>query len=370
VKNPLHWLRRARPPLDLAAAEVLRDPFPVYAALRRAGPVHYLPHHDFWLVVGYDAVGEAFERRDIFSSAPYEDIDRVLLAADAPGHLPVRRLVSRHFSADALNRLTATAAGAAAALVAPSFDAVEGYGVPISRAVAADLIGFDAATIAEIVEAARQAATMAEGLDLLIRTLDAVADRAAIFRMLGEQSAGTLADGELRSLIRLLWLAATTTTERVIARSVLRLLQHADIRAAVAADRALVGPFIEEVMRLHPPEHMVPRRTVRPVDLAGTAIPTGADVRLCVGAANRDPTQFEDPDSLRLDRGSRLHFAFGAGIHRCLGAPLTRRVVAAAVDALLARAPDFSALEPLDSLDMFATPAALTPRRLLIGTAA
>jgi cytochrome P450 len=344
-------LRRTRPSADLDAPAALIDPFPVYAALRRRGPVHHLSHHQFWLVVGYDAVKEAFEHPDVFSNAPYEEIDRILLAADAPCHGPVRRLVSRYFSADALDRLTSVAARTAASLVAPEFDAVEGYGLPISRAVAAELIGFDDEAVAEIQHAAEQAPTRADGLAVLIATLDRVAARAALFPELVGDEDGRVPEDAARSLIRLLWLAATTTTERVITRAVLRLAQHDDIRAAVSADRALIVPFIEEVMRLHPPEHMVPRRTTAAVELGGMTIPAEAEVRLCVSAANRDPARFDDPDALRLDRPSKLHFAFGAGIHRCLGAPLTRRIVGASLAALLDAAPDFAVLEPLDRID-------------------
>ncbi len=369
-------LRRSAPPapahggaladrLDLSDPAVARDPFGQWEALRADGPVQHLPKSGGWIVLGYDEAREAMARPDLFSNAPYREVDAVLLGEDPPRQAEIRRLVSRHFTPDALRRLEATAARTARAMLKPELDAVTEFSQPVSRAVAAELIGFDAATLAEIAAAADAAAT--EPLPVLIAALDAFGPRAAIYRSLLRDGQGLIGEAEARSLVRLLWLASNTTTERVIARAVLRLVEHPDILSTLREERTLVAPFIEEVMRLHPPEHILPRLATAEARLGGATIPAGAPVFICVGAANRDPAHFPEPETLRLDRASRRHFAFGSGIHHCVGAPLARRVVAAAIDALLDGAPNLRPLQPPGSEPWFATMTASAPARLGIG---
>ena len=369
--NLLRTLRlRHRPgpgPIDLAAPEVTIDPFPHYETLRRNGPVQHLPNHGFWIVLGYDAVTEAFERPALFSSAPHAEIDRVLLAGESPGHGAVRRLIARRFSSEALDRVATSALAAAARMVRPRMDVVEDYGFPITWAMGAALLGLDEPDVADIVAVSAAARTAPEPLAALVGGLNRLAPRAALFRTLLDEGEGAFGEQEAASLVCLLWLAATTTTERVLTRSVLRLLQHPDVREAVTGDPSLIPAFIEEVTRLHPPELMVPRLTAAPATLAGVDIPAGAVVRLCVAAANRDPAAFEAPAELRLNRPGRRHLSFGRGLHLCVGASLARRVLAGALLILIERIPRFRALEPLDSIPHFHSLTALAPTRLAIG---
>jgi cytochrome P450 len=350
--------------IDLADPAVALDPFPFYEALRPAGPVQWLPRNGAWIVLGHGAVKDAFARPEDFSNAPYQGVDPVLLGEDPPRQALIRRLVSRHFTPEALERLEATAARTAAASIQPEMDAVGGFSLPVSRAVAAELIGFDRATVEELVAATDAAAGGPDPLAGLVSTLHGFAQQAAVYRQLLKDGEGLIGETEAQSLVALLWLASTTTTERVIARGVLRFVQHPDVCEAVAADPALLSPFIEEVMRLHPPEHLVPRLTTRETRLAGTTIPGGALVHLCLGAANRDPELYVDAASLRLDRAYRRHFAFGGGIHHCVGAPLARRVVAVSLAALLRRTARPRLAGAGEDIAWFASMTALSPSRL------
>lgn len=352
--------------VDLSGPEVARNPVPHWHRMREAGLVHFLPRHDGWIVLGYDVVRAAFAMPELLSNAPYRPIDAVLLGEDPPRQAAVRRIVSRHFTADKVGRLEAVAAATARDLLRPELDAMGGYGSPISRSVAAALIGFDAPAVDEIL-AASDSIVGEAALGALIATLDRLAPRAALYPAFLADGGGLIGPEEAASLIRLLWLAATTTTERVIGRAVLRLVEEPPLEARLRADRALAAPFLEEIMRLHPPEHVVPRLAAAPVEIAGTLIPAGAIVYLCVGAANRDPAQHEAPDELRLDRPGKRHFAFGSGIHHCVGAPLARRVAAQALGVLLDGSERLRPLRPLDGIGYFATMTALAPERVEIG---
>jgi cytochrome P450 len=352
--------------IDLAAPAVSLDPFPHYEELRSGGDVHFLSSHGFWIVLGYDAVQSAFEQPQVFSNAPYEEVDAVLLGADPPRHAAVRRIVARQLSPEALDRLRPSAERIAAGLIEPELDVVAGYARPISAGVAAEVIGFDEKCVADILDASVRAASAAKPVEALIEALDGVAHRSPLYGTLLDDGEGALDDAHARSLIRLLWLAGTTTTERMITGCVLELIRDEAVYREVADDRTLLPRFVEEVLRLHPPEHMLRRMTTEAVRLGEVEIPAGADVQLCVTAANRDPAHFEDPSALRLDRAPKRHFAFGGGVHHCVGAAIARRVVAVAVGTLMDSTTQPGALEPLASIPYFHTAAALTPESLRI----
>lgn len=347
--------------IDLRSPAIAADPLPHYETLRRDGPVHFLSRHDAWIVLGYDEVRAAFSRPEQFSTQPHERVDAVLLGAAQEEHAPIHRIVSSHFSVDALQMLTAVAEERAASLLEPELDIVAGLAQPLSDAVAARLLGFDA----DAADAIRQARIEARDLVPLTRALDAIAHRAAMYRLLMEAG---ISARDAASLVRLLWLAGTIATVRIISSSVLRLLRDQSLRRAIEHDHSLIPAFIEEVLRLDPPEHFFPRVTTERVELGGVEIPAGETVFLCLAAANRDPEKYEASGELRLDRLNTRHLTFGHGLHHCIGATLARQEVAIAIRTLLTRAPRFAAAEPLDSLGYHSTMSARVLKRLLVHT--
>jgi cytochrome P450 len=103
------------------------------------------------------------------------------------------------------------------------------------------------------------------------------------------------------------------------------------------------------------------------VVVSGTKIPAGSVVQLCLAAANRDPARFDDPLTLRLDRASNPHLSFGSGIHRCVGAPLGRAQIVAALRTLFRVAPDFRAIQPLGTVRYASGAPAREIEQLVIG---
>jgi cytochrome P450 len=117
------------------------------------------------------------------------------------------------------------------------------------------------------------------------------------------------------------------------------LLNHPDQLAEVIADRSLVGPAVLESVRWHP-DPLFPRKVKRDCELAGTHLPAGAHLHLCLGAANRDPARWESPDQFDIHRPFQRSVAFAAGAHSCLGQHVARQEIAAALGALFDRFPN------------------------------
>jgi cytochrome P450 len=144
---------------------------------------------------------------------------------------------------------------------------------------------------------------------------------------------------ELVSFCILLLIAGNETTTNLLGNALLVLLDRPDIEAALRADPARIGPFVEEVLRFDAPVQSLFRGLSEPATLAGVDLPEGARLMVLLGAANRDGAHFEAADQVRPDRfatGTADHVGFGSGVHLCLGAPLARLEAKLALTSLLA----------------------------------
>ena len=146
-----------------------------------------------------------------------------------------------------------------------------------------------------------------------------------------------LSDDEIFAFLRLLLPAGAETTYRSSTNLFYGLLTHPDQLDEVRADRSLVPIAIEEGVRWEPPLTGILRRTSTDVDIAGRSIPAGSQLSVCLGAANRDPDRWEDPDRFDIHRKPQQHMAFGFGVHTCLGIHLARMESRVVVNAVLDR---------------------------------
>jgi cytochrome P450 len=329
-----------------------RDNFETFEELRRGGPVHYLPRHDFWLLLGHEEVRQALADTGAFSSdmPDLREIDPVLLGSDPPGHNALRRRVARHFTSQAVARRARLAETEAERLLQPlaegrELEIVQDLAIPLAVEIAADLVGLIASDARELNAAAAAAAT-SDVKDFYARmagTVEALAARSSLYAEL-------LRDGfdeaSARSLIRLFWISGMTPAH-AIAPAVVLLLRHDDVRRELKDDMSRLPTFVDEVLRLNPPAHLIPRLAKREIRIGGKRIPAGALVQLSLAAANRDPARFADPSTLRMDRSPNQHLSFGTGIHRCIAAAHGRAFVTAGLSALFRTAPDFRAVQPL-----------------------
>ncbi|MDQ0994041.1 cytochrome P450 [Streptomyces sp. V3I7] len=376
---------------DLVALgeDFVRDPYPVYAALRERGPVHRvrIPEGaEAWLVVGYEAGRAALvdprlskQWKNASPSFPISSPSAGphMLNSDPPDHERLRKLVVREFTPRRIDQLGPRVAqitnellDAMAARPDSRADLVEALSFPLPISVICELLGVPmldraafrawtgtilsdpdarvrkaatgemAAYLTDLLERKRQA----PGRDLmsgLIRTTDEDGDRLSAHELLGTAW--------------LLLVAGHETTVNLISNGVLALLTHPDQLAALREDMSLIDNAVEEMLRYDGPvETPTFRFTTAPVEIGGTVIPgDGQLVLVALADANHDAARFPTPDHFDIRRAAGGHVAFGHGIHYCLGAPLARLEARIAIRTLLDRFPD---------LTLDAHPAALTWR--------
>jgi cytochrome P450 len=154
-----------------------------------------------------------------------------------------------------------------------------------------------------------------------------------------EESGDQLTHDELISTVLLLFGAGFETTTNLIGNGLLALLEQPDQLARLRADRSLLPTAVEELLRWDSPVQIDGRVAFEDLDVHGIPVPAGQEVITLLGAANRDPRVFDDPDRLDLGREGTQVMSFGAGIHFCLGAPLARAEGRVIFDRLLDRYP-------------------------------
>ena len=166
-----------------------------------------------------------------------------------------------------------------------------------------------------------------------------------------EEAGDRLNEEELFSMVLLLIVAGHETTVNLIGNGVLALLQHPGQLEKLKFDPSLMKSGIEEMLRYDSPvERATLRWTTEDVEMHGQVIPRGEIVRAVLGAANRDPAQFDDPDTFHITRPNNKHLSFGLGRHYCLGAPLARLEARIAIETLIRRMPDIQLNAPVTEL--------------------
>jgi cytochrome P450 len=157
--------------------------------------------------------------------------------------------------------------------------------------------------------------------------------------IVAEEAGDTLNEEELLATCILLLVAGHETTVNLIGNGTLALLRHPAELRKLRDNPGLIGTAVEELLRFDGPVQRTARIPSEDITIGGQTIGKGELVMPFLGAADRDPTQFPDPDRLDITRADNRHIAFGMGIHFCLGAPLARMEGQIAINTLLARLP-------------------------------
>jgi len=355
------------------------NPYPFYRALREEDPVHESPL-GFWVCTRYDDAvmvlrDPRFGREgmaDLLESrlgiARDASHTRDMLFRDPPDHTRLRGLVSRAFTPRVVDVMRPHIQEIVDGLLdrvegAHAMDVIEDLAYPLPVTVICEMLGVPTADQdvfkgwSNDIARSLDAAILPAGSDVLARGREARLAITDYFRSLintrrkdprpdllsaliaAEEEGNKLSEGELVSTCILLLVAGHETTVNLIGNGLLALLQHPDQLRALRDDPALIQTGVEELLRFDGPVQRTGRMTTADVEIGGKHIPKGSVVVSVIGAANRDPKHFSDPDRLDVSRKENRHIAFGFGIHFCLGAPLARIEGQIAIGALVRRMP-------------------------------
>jgi cytochrome P450 len=349
---------------DRFSQQFLADPYPAYAALREADPVHFDESRQAWILTRYHDI-EAVLRDDVNFSAE-QGIATSMLVTDPPEHARLRMLVSKAFNARTVQRLAHRVQQLVDGLLdtaAPrgKMDAIGDFAYPLPITIIAELLGVepeqrdffrDASTKIAVamgpVTDTSVAAGAIEGRNQLLAYFDRLIKQrredprqdllSALIQ--AEDRGDFLSHGELLAMLLLLLVGGHETTVNLIGNGLLALLRHPDQLELLRREVGIEKRAVEELLRYDAPVQYSGRVVRRTIEFAGRRMRPGQDVRLLFAAANRDPSAFDDPDTLDLRREPRPHLAFGAGIHFCLGAQLARLEGQIALSTVVRRFPE------------------------------
>ncbi len=299
----------------------------------------------------------------------FEARSNSMINCDAPKHNRLRLLVNKAFTARAVEAMT----GNIQRLVDGFLDAVQSRGrmdviadlaYPLPVTVIAEMLGVPAEDRGQFKHWSDQLAALAAGnpADLgvgdyyriarsyreLAAYLAGIVARRRIephhdllsALVQAEEAGDRLSEGELYANATLLLVAGHETTTNLIGNGTLALLRHPDQWQRLKADPSLVPQAVEELLRYDSPVQLTTRILKEDLEIGSKRLRAGQIVLLVLGAANRDPEQFADPDRLDVGRTDVKHLSFGLGSHYCLGAPLARLEARIVFETLLRRMPE------------------------------
>ena len=372
-------------PRLLLRSDVVDDPGPFYDWLRSESPVWRIPGHDTFLVSDPSLIREAVRRTDDFSSnlvsvlhddgagcpvayamAPFGDPIHVLATADPPLHARHRRLLQAHLSPANVSALEPAIIRIVddhldPLLESSPVDFVAVFGDPVPARTICEVIGLpqsDAPWIVTNVSgvgALLDGVTRADGMglaahaamDLIVyvqRELDAtlgrpVGERSGLLAVFAEGvESGTITADEARDILLVLVSAGSETTASLLATAVETLAREPDLQHRLRKAPECIPGAIEDILRTDGPFQFHYRATPHDTLLGGTPIPAHSRVLLMWAAANRpSPDGTVDRPDLPKERGPAPHFAFGKGLHFCIGAPVARLEARVALERLLTR---------------------------------
>ena len=369
---------------DLSAlpADFYDNPYPTYRRLQASTPVLRLPDGSLFLTrwadldrVYRDPAAFSSDKRVEFApkygdSPLYAHHTTSLVFNDPPLHTRVRRLIAASLTPRAIAAMQPGLESLVDRLLdaladQPAPDLIAHFAAAIPVEVIGTLLGVPhqergplrdwSLAILGALEPAPTPLQLARGNSAVTEFLaylrhlvarrranpgDAAAD--VLTRLIFADADGQrLSEPELLHNVIFLLNAGHETTTNLIGNGLAALLDWPDQKARLIADPALIGTAIEEFLRFESSNQLGNRRAVQDTEIAGLPVAAGTLVTLCIGAANRDPAQFPDPDRLDIARHPNRHLAFGAGPHVCAGLALARLEGRIAIGRFLARYPNY-----------------------------
>jgi len=370
---------------NLARPEIRANPYPFYKQLRDEDPVHWDTQLGFWILTRYadvmevlhdPRIGKAIGLETALHRLPeaerqvatpvYQTFARQMLYADPPYHTKLRSLVNKAFTPRMVEKMRPRVQQIADSLVDAveargCMDVVHDYAYPLPLAVILDLFGLPQSDSAQIkawtddFSAAlgivaqtpqvmqRASSSLAEFNKYICAKFDELEknpkdDFLSALLQAGEQD-NHLSRDELVANVLIVILGGHENSTNTISNSLRALFQHPEQMQEVLHDPSLVNSAVEETLRYDNSVQIVWRYAIEDLEVGGKRIEKGQLLNCMVGAANRDPAQFPDPDTFDIHRPEYRHLGFGMGVHFCVGMPLGRLDAQIGLGTLLRRLP-------------------------------
>jgi cytochrome P450 len=369
--------------LEKLTPEFYADPYPIYRALREHEPIKLMPNGSYFLT-RYDDLVSAYKNTKLFSSdkkkefSPkygtsllYEHHTTSLVFNDPPAHTRVRRLIMGALSPRAIAEMEPYLIALVDRLLdgiaaKDNFELIGNFASAIPVEVIGNLLDVPrdereplrdwSLAILGALEPVISPEAFARGnsavKDFLAYLEDLVErrrakpgnpDRDVLTRLIqGEENGERLTAKELLHNCIFLLNAGHETTTNLIGNGLVALSQNPAQKKRLIEHPDLIKPAVEEILRFESSNQLGNRMTTDRVELGGVTLAAGTPVTLCIGAANRDPRQFPDPETLDIGRTPNRHLAFATGAHQCAGMALARLEGAIAISRFLARFPGYA----------------------------
>ncbi|WP_308634375.1 cytochrome P450 [Paenibacillus silvisoli] len=374
--------------------ELHQDPYPLYSYLLSREPAVFLEDNNFWVFSRYEDVNRILKDpvfvKEYWNAIPQQEkeaqqkhqqehaaayapnpmmdmLDNWMLFRDPPSHTRLRGLVSHSFTPRAMEKLKQSIVDIAEHLAermseAEEPDLISSYAFPLPVIVIAEMLGVPpedrdlfkgwSNAFAKMIEGGEQPPEFAEqsakaAVEITDYFRAMIAERKVSPRedMISElvavkEQGDRLTERELIATCVLLLVAGHETTVNMIGNTVLSLFNLPEQWTRLLNRPELVPSAIEEALRYESPVQMTSRFASADIVLGGQQVRQGQVVQVMLGAANRDPAQFDQPDAFIMERTPNRHLAFASGAHFCLGAPLARLEGEIALNVLLKRFPE------------------------------
>lgn len=324
----------------------MENPKPFWKYLKKKGSVHYIAKDNCWLSLSYDGIKHILKHPEHFSTKTISSFDKYLIGADPISHKKMRTLLQPLFTQKTLKRIEDFASVKSQNLIANfpkdiEFNFVDYFSTQLSQSTNNYFMGLNSEQIKRLNSVIGKKVYDVNKQELLdcfsdffIKNEPLNNPGALVFLKKAYDKEELTLDA-ITSLSRLIWSAGMTTTNALLSNAFYRLVNNPYIINEIEGSDILINKFIDECLRLQPPEALLLRTAAQNTILSNVEIPENAIICLDLRAGNHDETTFSNPEQVDLSRPTNSNLSFGSGPHVCIGMAIAKIEARVAIKAYI-----------------------------------